>query len=342
MISSRITLRIAAFTASLAFAAPVFAQLPQSFRDVPPDHLVYQAAEYLRSQQIIKGYEDGTFKPDKQVNRAEALKIIIAPLIEQAALDQVKETPFTDVPTDAWFMPYVEAARQNNIIDGPPEKTAFNGGNAIITAEFLKIMQLANKIDPTIFLGELNIPLSTDVADVNAWFYPYIRYAFASSMIMINQDGLIHPDYQLTRGDTALLMYRFMMYQQERRTQALLSEAEQEMIITLSMLDQGNITQAEFAANRSLIAARGAHAKRSEEPIVKGAVKITEAFVELTKGYRKGSEEKYDDVVTHCGNAWNLASRAKELSPNLLTIADQVQSIAKRMADSARTLQTGQ
>ncbi len=322
----------------MTLSAPVFAQLPQSFSDVPPDHDVYQAAEYLRSQQIIKGYDDGTFKPDKQVNRAEALKIIIAPLIKQEALDQVKETPFTDIPEGAWFMSYVEVARQNNIIDGPPDKTEFKGENAIITAEFLKIMQLANQIDPTVFLGELNIPLSTDVADVNAWFYPYIRYAFASSMIMINLDGLIHPEYQLTRGDTALLMYRYMMYQQERRTQALLSESEQEMIITLSMLDQGNISQAEFAANRSLVAARGAHAKRPDEPIVKGAVKITEAFVELTKGYRKGSEEKFDDVITHCGNAWNLATRAKELSPNLLTIADQVQNIAKNMADSSRTL----
>ena len=342
MISSRISLRIALFTTSLAFAAPAFAQLPQSFRDVPPDHLVYQAAEYLRSQQIIKGYDDGTFKPDKQVNRAEALKIIIAPLISQDALDQVKETLFKDIPEGAWFMSYVEAARQNNIIDGPPKKLEFNGEDTIITAEFLKIMQLANRIDPKTFLGELNIPLATDVSDTSAWFYPYIRYALASSMIMINMDGLIHPEYQLTRGDTALLMHRFMMYQQERRTQALLAEAEQEMVITLAMLDQGNINQAEFAANRALIAARGAHAKQSDEPIVKGAVKITEAFVELTKGYRKGSEEKYDDVITHCGNAWNLASRAKELSPNLLTISDQVQNIAKIMADSARTLKIQQ
>ncbi|MDP7247875.1 MAG: S-layer homology domain-containing protein [Candidatus Peribacteraceae bacterium] len=326
----------------MALTAPVFAQQPQSFSDVPPDHEAYEAAEFLRSQQIIKGYDDGTFKPDKQVNRAEALKIIISPLIDQAALDQVKETLFKDIPEGAWFMSYVEAARQNGIIDGPPKKLKFNGDDTIITAEFLKIMQLANRIDPEVFLGELDIPLSTDVADVSAWFYPYIRYAFASSMIMINLDGLIHPEYQLTRGDTALLMHRFMMYQQERRTQALLSEAEQEMIITLSMLDQGNITQAEFAANRALVAARGAHAKRSEEPIVKGAVKITEAFIELTKGYRKGSEEKYNDVITHCGNAWNLATRAKELSPNLLTIADQVQNISKKMADSARTLKAQQ
>ena len=126
------------------------------------------------------------------------------------------------------------------------------------------------------------------------------------------------------------------MYLDQRRTQALLSETENEMIITLSMLDQGNMEQAEFSSNRALIASRGALFKRPDEPVVKGAVKISEAFRELVKAYRKGAENKFEEVITHGGNAWNLAAKAREMSPNLLTITDQVQRIAKNMADSAR------
>ncbi|MBU0458187.1 S-layer homology domain-containing protein [Patescibacteria group bacterium] len=327
---------IGATICSLLLINSVNAQQAQSFTDVPPDHMVYDAVEYLRSQGIISGYEDGTFQPDKSVNRAEAMKIIIAPLIKAEVLAQVTETPFEDIETGVWFLPYVEAARQNSIIDGPPKKTNFNGTSTVITAEFLKMLQLANGIEPTKFLGELKIPLATDVSSLDDWFYPYMRYALASSMIMINPDGLLHPEYQLKRGDTALLLYRFMMYQQKKRAQALLSETENEMIITLSMLDQGNIDQAEFASSRALIAARGALVIRPEESVVKGAVKVAEAFRELSKAYRLGSQGKFEEVVTVSGNAWNLAAKAHELSPDLLAITEQVKNIAKVMADSAR------
>lgn len=321
----------------LFFSAPVLAQDAQSFSDVPPTHPTYEAVEFLRSQGVISGYEDGTFKPDKSVNRAEALKLIIAPLVQPEQLSLVTQTPFADIPSGTWYLPYVEVARQNTIIDGPPKKTDFLGGNTVITAEFLKILELANRVSPQSFLEEIRLPLSSDVSNPDEWFYPYMRYALASSMIMIGQDGLLHPGQELTRGDTALLLYRFLMYQQERRTQALLSEAENEMIIILAMLDEGNIDQAEFAAGRSLLAARGAHLKRSQEPIVQGAVKIAEAFQEIVKAYRTGMAGQFANVITLSGNAWNLAARARDLSPDLALISEQVQRIASNMADSARS-----
>ncbi|MCF7845092.1 MAG: S-layer homology domain-containing protein [Kiritimatiellales bacterium] len=320
----------------LISSVPAIAQNPQSFSDVSPDNPAYEAVEFLKNQGVISGYEDGTFKPDKTVNRAEALKIIVAPLVSADQLALVKQTPFEDIAEGDWYLPYVEAARQNSIIDGPPSKTKFYGGNTVITAEFLKILELANQQDPQKFLGEIRIPLSSDVSNPDEWYYPYMRYALASSMIMIGQDGLLNPGKELTRGDTALLLYRFLMYQQERRTQALLSETENEMIIVLAMLDEGNIDQAEYAAGRALLAARGAHFKRSDEPIVQGAVKIAESFQEIVKAYRTGMAGQFDNVVTLTGNAWNLAARARELSAELAPISEQVQIISKNMADSAR------
>ncbi|MBU0766243.1 S-layer homology domain-containing protein [Patescibacteria group bacterium] len=333
------SLTIGTSTAILGFllsSLPAAAQDAQSFSDVSPDNPVYEAVEFLRSQGIISGYDDGTFKPDKSVNRAEALKIIIAPLVSADQLALVTQTPFADIEEGAWYLPFVEAARQNEIIDGPPNKTKFLGGNTVITAEFLKMLELANKVNPQTFLGEIRLPLSSDVSNPDEWFYPYMRYALASSMIMIGQDGLLHPGEQLTRGDTALLLYRFLMYQQERRTQALLSETENEMIIVLAMLDEGNIDQAEFAAGRAILAARGAHIKRSDEPIIQGAVKIAEAFQEIVKAYQTGMAGQFANVVTLSGNAWNLAASARDLSPDLAPISEQVQKIATNMADSAR------
>ncbi|MFA7681797.1 MAG: S-layer homology domain-containing protein [Candidatus Peribacteraceae bacterium] len=320
----------------LAAATPAFAE--QSFSDVGPDHPIYQAAEYLKAQGIIAGYDDGTFKPERLVNRAEALKIIIAPLISPEALSQVTSSPFTDVPAGSWFLPYVEAARVNGIVDGPPKKEQFLGANPVIKAEFLKMLELAQQTNPATSFQEITLPLASDVQSSTEWFYPYMRYAITSSMIMIGTDGLLHPEQQLTRGDTALFLYRLLMYQQERRTQALLSETENEMVVILSMLEGDNIEQAEYASARALLAALGANFKRPNEPIVQGAVKISEAFRKIVAAYRSGRSGDLESVVSLCGEAWNLAERAKDLSADLSLISEQVQTIASNMADSARAL----
>lgn len=66
---------------------PAFA----AFTDVSPSHENYQAINYLERTGIIQGYSDNTFRPEQTVVRAEAVKIIFAPLFE--SFEQVIENP---------------------------------------------------------------------------------------------------------------------------------------------------------------------------------------------------------------------------------------------------------
>lgn len=322
----------AALIPSLACAA--------AFKDVPADSPLFEAAEYLRQNNVISGYSDGTFRPNQKVNRAEALKLIIAPLLKSDALSQLTTTPFSDVKTGDWYLPYVEAARQNSIIDGPPAKTAFNGVKPVTKMEFIKMLLLAFRVDPGTY-SEIRLPLSTDVTDPDAWFYPYLRYALTSSMTMITGEGTLDPGRELTRGDTAFLLYRFLMYRSGKRTQALLSEAESEIMIVLGSLKENNAVQAEYASARALLAARGADAGAPNQPVVQGALKITEAFRAIVRAYKAGMGQQFDEAVRLCGDAWNLATKAKELSPALANLSDQVQALSKNLADSARAAKAG-
>lgn len=61
----------------------------------------------------IKGYADGTFRPDQTINRAEALKIIISSLASDFGDDEY--LPF-DVPEDSWFAPFVSKALQLGVL----------------------------------------------------------------------------------------------------------------------------------------------------------------------------------------------------------------------------------
>ena len=61
-----------------------------SFSDVPSNHFAYEAVEFLKAGGIISGFSNGTFRPDQKVNRAEALKLIISPLIKPEQIEQAK------------------------------------------------------------------------------------------------------------------------------------------------------------------------------------------------------------------------------------------------------------
>ncbi|MEI8230513.1 MAG: S-layer homology domain-containing protein [Candidatus Peregrinibacteria bacterium] len=309
------------------------------FKDIDQKSALGEAAQFLQSQGIIGGYPDGTFHPNQKVGRAEAIKMIVSPLIKKESLALLTTTPFTDVKPTDWYLPYVEAARQNKIIDGPPTKPQFNGAKPIAKMEFIKMLLLAYKIDPNTY-SEIKLPLATDVTDTSAWYYPYLRYSLSASLTMVSKDGTLAPGQELTRGDTALLLYRYIMYRNGRRTQALLSEAESEILVVLGNLNPQTLEQAEYASARALIAARGANATASNDSIVQGALKVTESFRAIVRGFRAGVSQQYDDAIRLCGDAWNLAASAKTLSPALATVSEQIQSISKQIADSARTAKT--
>jgi len=65
---------IFAFTITMMFSNTVVAN---SFSDVPSNYENADAIDFVQSEGIVHGYEDGTFKPDQEINRAEFTKIIM-------------------------------------------------------------------------------------------------------------------------------------------------------------------------------------------------------------------------------------------------------------------------
>jgi hypothetical protein len=341
MISSFSAVRLA-LAASILLPTIASAQSASPFKDLPTNHSAYEAVIYLKGKGILQGYEDGTFRPNQAVNRAEAVKILVAPLISPEELAKfTAASVFSDVATDAWYKSYVEAARTKlRIIDGPPAKSTFRGSAPIQKAEFLKMLELSQGVDPVAAYGDMRQPLATDVANANDWYFPYMRYAIASSMTMISQEGLLLPAKELTRSEVAVLLYRFLMFKQGARTQALLSEAESEVINVLQQLQVDTLPHAEYASARASLAAKGALASKPNEAVVKGAVKITEGFATLVQAYKAGIGGQLDEVIRLAGETWQLGEKAKEFDANLTTLAAQMQAIAKSMADEARSLQS--
>lgn len=79
----------------------------------------YDYVKTAYSDGLIKGYEDGTFKPDQQVNLVENLKILLEHTflkIDSLAKIKVTAKPYNDVAVDAWYAQYVQYAKDHNLL----------------------------------------------------------------------------------------------------------------------------------------------------------------------------------------------------------------------------------
>lgn len=75
-------------------------------------------AEYVwaaLSKWIVKWYDDGSFKPAKEVNRAEYYKILL--LSSWVSIEEEFSDPYVDVPADSWFGKFVNFVKINKLTD---------------------------------------------------------------------------------------------------------------------------------------------------------------------------------------------------------------------------------
>lgn len=97
---------------------------------------------YVYNKGIVGGYEDGSYKPDKTINRAELLKIIV-----EAAYDDsdfagyADQSCFTDVEAGLWYTPYICFAKSEGIVEGYQDGS-FKPAQEIIFVEALKIVMV--------------------------------------------------------------------------------------------------------------------------------------------------------------------------------------------------------
>jgi len=113
----------------------------QSFADVSSDHPYYEAIEYAKNNNIVKGYNNGLFSPFKTINRAEFTKIIIESLYSEEEISScdTEKFSFPDVKNSDWFAKYVCVAKKEKIINGYADGT-FKASNTITLPEAMKII----------------------------------------------------------------------------------------------------------------------------------------------------------------------------------------------------------
>ena len=155
---------------------------------------------YLRQQGVVQGYDDGTFRPDLTINRAEFTKILVGAALEPGDLDCGKDwgspggegSPFGDVRGGDWFSNPVCRAYMEGLITGYPDGT-FRPANAINFVEAAKILSLAFRISVT------------GMAQGDPWYKPAVLSLQQHNAIPTT---ITRFDQRITRGEMAEMIYR--------------------------------------------------------------------------------------------------------------------------------------
>ena len=156
------------------------------YTDVPADAWYNNAVSTLSNAGIIDGYEDGTFKPDGNITRAEFATIAVR--FFEATYDG--EDLFSDI-AGHWAQDYINEAANAGIVDGYPDGT-FGPQKLITRAEAMTMVNrtIDRHPDADHLLEDMIVwPDNPETA----WYYEQVQEATNSHEYTMNTDDEQNP-----------------------------------------------------------------------------------------------------------------------------------------------------
>lgn len=154
------------------------------FNDIKVGSPYLVQLRYLHDRELIHGYEDGSFQPNKPITRLEGIT-----LINQALKNNSKSATAA-------------------LASGESETTISRPTETLNLAEAVKLIIMAElEHDPELKLPEKKRSAFKDVKR-NDWFAPYIDLANKKTLLSYTTKMLIKPAQPMTRGAFADLIYR--------------------------------------------------------------------------------------------------------------------------------------
>lgn len=114
--------------------------LPLPYSDVAKDHWAYKFIGLADRLGLVSGYGEGVFAPDKEISRAEALKILVTVSGQVDDFDEFAGvSKFLDVESESWYLPYLNYAFSKGVVSGYGNGL-FGPGNNLTRAEAAKMV----------------------------------------------------------------------------------------------------------------------------------------------------------------------------------------------------------
>ncbi len=168
-----------------------------------PGHWAEAEVKRAFEMGIVSGYEDGSYKPDNNITRAEFAKLIAAYL----KLDTSKGASFADVAADSWYSGVVGAVAEAGIVKGSgdnfePDKNITREDAAVMLARMIEYL------GKTLAEGEAEFKDEAEISD----YAKTAVNALSALKIIEGYDGGFAPKDNTTRAAAAALLLRTADY----------------------------------------------------------------------------------------------------------------------------------
>jgi parallel beta-helix repeat protein len=185
-----------------------------TFTDIQA-HWAWGFIEALANQQLLQGFPDGSFQPDKILSRAEYAVLIAK------AFNPTPRKPsisFKDVADNFWAKTAIDLAVEGGFLAG--------SGNALFQPEapvqrFQVLLSLASglRLSPG---NPDGLKVFSDAQDLPAYAQKMVAAALEKNLILSYPDGLrpasgyrtlLEPKRSTTRGEAVAMIYQGLVYQ---------------------------------------------------------------------------------------------------------------------------------
>lgn len=182
------------FTSLAAVGAEERVENKAVYKDVKSTDKCFNATGLLSRLNIMDGYEDGTFKPENKLTRAEFTKLAVSLLGDEeqktAEQNSGRDTIFDDVKADHWAAGYITAAAASGIIKGMGNGK-FEPESYVTYAQAMKMLVCAAGFEQWSL-------------DMGGWPSGYMYWG---GMLKISADtGDFDVSYEISREQTAIML----------------------------------------------------------------------------------------------------------------------------------------
>lgn len=187
------------------------AAVPPTLGDIA-DHWAAGEIEELVGQGIVGGYPDGTYRPEKPINRVELVAMLGRALgWAQLPVPAASRLPFTDAQViPEWAQGLLLTAWERGLVAGYGDGS-FRPLERVSREETAALMERALHLGPA--LPEINNPpvenIYTDAAAIAPWARNAVAAASASGLLVGRGGRQFQPQAPLTRAEAAVVIYRW-------------------------------------------------------------------------------------------------------------------------------------
>lgn len=164
-----------------------------------------KAIEDLGKKGVLKGYEDGTFRPDKNVTREEFVAMIVRALFET---DETAVQQFADVEPSAWYASDIATAVKLSITDGKGDM--FGVGEYITRQDMCTMLVRAAKASNISLPTNYNTTIFADEYAIADYAKDSVSALQHAGIINGIEDNLFAPDASANRAMAAKVIYMLM------------------------------------------------------------------------------------------------------------------------------------